>query len=215
MNSIDTTTIPDNGLPLRSGLWLAQVLLAGIYLPTGIAVLFLPAGALSATVPWAAQVPGGVLKLIGALDLAAGLGILLPSLTRTAPRLAVLAGVCSAVFQMFVIFSHAFLGLPGTTLAVNLAVFAISVFVAWGRSEKAPIAPRRQDRRSLAIEVFTSDHAGKPARRCRRCELKKRTSMASANTLGGNSPRRRATITNRRPPIARTCPKRSVNRVSE
>lgn len=161
MSTVNTHDIPDTGLPLRAGLWLAQVLLAGVYLPTGMAALFVPASQVFTIVPWAGHMPQELLRFIGGVDLAAGVGVLLPSVTRIASGLTVLAAVCSAVLQGFAIFFHAFGMLP-TPLPVSLAVIALSVFVAWGRSGKASIAPRRQDQRMAIIDAFASERLGKP-----------------------------------------------------
>lgn len=168
MSTVDTHSIPDKGLPLRAGLWLAQVLLAGVYLPTGIAALFLPADQVLALVPWAGHMPGELLRFIGGVDLAAGLGVLLPSVTRIAPGLAVLAAVCSAALQVFAVLFHVFFDALPTPLPASLAVFALSAFVAWGRSGKAAVAPLWQDRRMSIIDAFAGGQAGKPERRAER-----------------------------------------------
>ncbi|MGH8428532.1 MAG: DoxX family protein [Gammaproteobacteria bacterium] len=165
MITVNTNDIPDQGLPLRAGLWLAQALLAGVYLPTGIAALFLPAAQVLAIAPWAGHLPEQVLMFICAADLAAGLGVLLPSLTRIAPKLAVLAAVCSAALQGIAIFFHALFGVLPTPLPVNLAVIALSVFVAWGRSGKAAITPLRQERDMSAMDAFASEQADRSADR--------------------------------------------------
>lgn len=168
MSAISTYNVPDKGLPLRALLWLAQVLLVGVYLPTGIAALFLPMAQVLAIVPWAGHVPEEILRFIGAVDLAAGLGVVLPSLTRIVPRLSVLAAVCSATLQTFAILFYVFLGALATMLPMNLTVFALSVFVAWGRSGKASIAPRWQDRRMSSIDVLVSDRSERSEGRCAR-----------------------------------------------
>ncbi|MGA7965266.1 MAG: DoxX family protein [Gammaproteobacteria bacterium] len=164
MSTVNTHDIPDTGLPLRAGLWLAQVLLAGVYLPTGMAALFVPASQVFTIVPWAGHMPQELLRFISGVDLAAGVGVLLPSVTRIASGLTVLAAVCSAVLQGFAIFFHA-LGMLPTPLTVSLAVIALSVFVAWGRSGKAAITPRWQDRRLSAIDAFASVRADTSERR--------------------------------------------------
>lgn len=164
MSTVNTRNIPDDGLPLRAGQWLAQVLLAGVYLPTGIVAVFLPLTQVLAIAPWADHMPEELLRFIGGLDLAAGLGVLLPSVTRIAPGLTVLAAVCSAALQGIAIFFHA-LGMLPTPLTVSLAVIALSVFVAWGRSGKAAITPRWQDRRLSAIDAFASVRADTSERR--------------------------------------------------
>lgn len=199
MDTFHKDGVPDKELPLRAGLWLAQVLLAGVYLPSGIAVLALPASRLMSTTPWAAYLPMEVLKFIGVMDLAAGLGIILPSLTRIAPRATVLTAVCSAVLQLFAILFHAAMIPAATMPPESVALLGLSVFIAWGRSGKAAIAPRRKSRQPLAIDVLQLDHAGKPARHYRRSHTGKTVTAASSLSLSRRfSPRfRRPTATGR------------------
>ncbi|MDN5881240.1 MAG: hypothetical protein L0H37_02600 [Nitrosospira sp.] len=156
MSTVYTHNIPDEGLPLRAGLWLAQVLLAGVYLPTGIVALALPASQVLTLVPWASHLSGAMLTFFGAVNVAAGLGVLLPSLTRVGPSLTVIAAVCSAILQVFAMFFYAILGGLAVMLPVILTVFTLSVLVAWGRSDKASITPRWQGRRMSDVDAFVS-----------------------------------------------------------
>lgn len=127
--------------PWRIGLWIAQVLLAAVYVPAGLRKLLTPAAELGHKLPWTADLPQLVL-VAGAADLAAGLGLLLPALTRIAPGLTVWAAVGASVLQLFAMVLHASRG-EFTILPLNLTLIALQVFVAWGRTRKAPIAPRR------------------------------------------------------------------------
>lgn len=162
MNSSVSTNVPDSGLPLRAGLWLAQVLLAGVYLPSGIAALFLPGAQASVAISWAADVPQGVLTFLGAVNLAAGLGVLLPALTRIAPQLTVLAAIGSAALQAFAILFQIVFGETTVTLVMNVSIIVLSIFVAWGRLNKAEITPRWQDQRMSAIDVFAGNVVNEP-----------------------------------------------------
>ena len=180
MDTFHKNGIPDKGLPLRAGLWLAQVLLAGVYIPTGIALLILPSLRLLSATPWAAYLPMEVLKFIGVVDLAAGVGVVLPSLTRIAPRATVLTAVCSAVLQVFAILFHAAMLPAATMLPESVTLLAASMFVAWGRSGKAAVAPRRKNRHAWAIDVLESGQAEKHARHYRRPNPGKTVTAASA-----------------------------------
>ena len=193
MDTSHHNEVPDKELPLRAGLWLAQVLLAGVYIPTGVALLILPESPLVSAAPWAAYLPITVLKFIGIVDLAAGLGTVLPSLTRIAPRLTVLAAVCSAVLQVFAILFHAAMSPASTMLPASLTLLGLSVFVAWGRTTKGAIAPRRSNPSMLASEVLQIEHAGRPARHYRRSNAGKTiTAPASLSRDRRMSPRVRS-----------------------
>lgn len=141
MSTVDTRSSTDKELPLRAGLWLAQMLLAGVYVLAGTATFIVPASQGFVTAPWAGHMSEALLMFFGVVELAAGVGIVLPSLMRVAPELTVIAAVCSAVLQLFVIVFFVFLGTPGVMFPLDASVLALSVFVAWGRSDRASIAP--------------------------------------------------------------------------
>lgn len=123
------------------GLWLAQLLLALVYIPAGSMKLFAPLAQVAANIPWAGDVSETFLRLIGVVDLSAGVGIMLPSLTRIYPRLTVVAAVSSIVLQVLAIAFHASRG-ELMVIPFNLLLIALAAFVAWGRSKKVIILPR-------------------------------------------------------------------------
>jgi hypothetical protein len=100
-----------------------------------------PVSELAAKMPWMGQVSPGFLYTTALVDLLGGLGVFLPSLTRIKPGLAVLAAVgCVALMAGAIIF-HISRGEAADT-PFNFFVMALSLFVARGRHQKAPIAPR-------------------------------------------------------------------------
>jgi uncharacterized membrane protein YphA (DoxX/SURF4 family) len=129
------------GKPLRIGLWLAQSIVAVAFIASGVMKLTTPINELSAMMPWAGEVSVGFVRFIALVDLAGGIGILFPSLTRIQPRLTVVAALGCVVLQVLAFGFHAwrgeFIGLP-----VNLVLLALSAFVFWGRSRKAPVLSR-------------------------------------------------------------------------
>lgn len=129
------------GPALRGGLWIAQGLLAFVYLWAASMKLGKPLAELGAVIPWAAQSSELFVRAIGLVDLAAGLGILLPALTRIAPRLTVAAALGSTALQVCAMVFHLSRG-EAAVLPFNVVLLALSLFVAWGRARKAPIAPR-------------------------------------------------------------------------
>ena len=126
---------------LSIALWMAQVLLAGMFLMTGAMKLSQPISALAAQLPWVTSVPAALVRLIGTAELAGALGLLLPSLTRIQPRLTVLAALGLIVVMLLASAFHLSRG-EGAMLPMNLALAAFAAFIAWGRSKAAPIAPR-------------------------------------------------------------------------
>jgi uncharacterized membrane protein YphA (DoxX/SURF4 family) len=147
MSIAQTTALPlstlpaSTGKPLRIALWVAQGLVAAMFVMSGFMKLTTPIAELAAMMPWAGQVSPAFVRFIGLVDLAGGIGILLPALTRIQPRLTVLAALGCAVLQVLAFAFHAYRGEFGV-LPVNVVLLALSVFVFWGRSQKAPILPR-------------------------------------------------------------------------
>lgn len=127
--------------PLRIGLWAAQVVLALLFTGTALWKLLTPISELAAMIPWAGQVSPAFLEATALIDLAGGLGILLPSLTRIKPGLAVAAALGCALLQVSAILFHLSRGEAANT-PFNVLLVALSLFVVWGRHLKAPIAPR-------------------------------------------------------------------------
>ena len=133
---------PASGRALRIGLWVAQILLAFAFIGAGLVKLTTPIPQLAAMMPWAGQYSETFVRSIALVDLAGGIGILLPALTRILPRLTVLAALGCSVLQVFALVFHLSRGEAEVT-PLNVVLLALSLFVLWGRNSKAPIAPRR------------------------------------------------------------------------
>ncbi|WP_144140881.1 DoxX family protein [Paraburkholderia sp. BCC1884] len=129
------------GRPLRLGLWIAQGALAALFVASAVSKLTLPVSQLAAQVPWTADLPLAFVRFTGLVDLAGGLGILLPALTRIAPRLTVWAAVGLTVLQSFAMIFHFSRG-EFAMLPINLVLLTVAIFVAWGRSQKVLIRAR-------------------------------------------------------------------------
>lgn len=130
------------GVALKIGLWLAQVFVSAMFCFSAYLKLGTPPAELvKMGMVWPSQVPPGFLMFIGLVDLAGGLGILLPALTRIQPRLTVLAALGCSVLQVLAIGFHALRG-EFQVLPLNFILLSLSLFVLWGRGKRAPIAPR-------------------------------------------------------------------------
>ena len=91
--------------------------------------------------PWVGDVPGALVRFIGVSELLGGIGLLLPSLTRIAPKLTALA---AAALVAVMVLASGFHLLRGEYAAIgfNVVLGGLAAFVAWGRSSKAPIKSR-------------------------------------------------------------------------
>ncbi|MGY8637683.1 DoxX family protein [Bradyrhizobium sp. 14AA] len=141
---MSTTTLETAapGRALRIGLWAAQVLVAFVFISAGLYKLLTPIPQLAAAMPWAGQYSETFVRAIALVDLAGGIGILLPALTRILPRLTVLAALGCAVLQVFALVFHISRGEAAVT-PLNIVLLALALFVLWGRNSKATITPRQ------------------------------------------------------------------------
>lgn len=124
---------------LSIGLWGAQVLLALGFGMAGLMKLSTPYAELAAKAAWARATPETIVRLIGVVEVAGTLGVILPAATRIRPILTPLAAAGFVVLMILASGLHLSLGeLP----AANVILAGLAAFVAWGRWKKAPIAPR-------------------------------------------------------------------------
>ena len=126
---------------LRAALWVAQILVGVPFILIGLMKLLTPIGDLAKTIHWAGEFPLAFVRGIGLIDIAGGLGMLLPALTRIKPGLTVAAALGCTVLQVLAIAFHFSRGEASVT-GMNFIFLACSAFVLWGRSKRAPIAPR-------------------------------------------------------------------------
>lgn len=137
--AISATSNPQKGL--RTALWIVQILLGVAFTLAGATKAFQPMEALAAPMPWTVMMGAGMTRFIGISELLGGLGLVLPSLTRIQPRLTAAAGAALALVMVLAAGFHASRGEFGG-IAVNAVLGGLAAFVAWGRYQKAPIAPR-------------------------------------------------------------------------
>lgn len=120
-------------------LWIGQIFLALFFVVgSGAPKLVLSADALPMPIP----LPQAFLWFVGTCEVLGGLGLILPGLTRTQPRLTVVAAfclmaltICAAVYQL--------LGGQPANAVFALVMGAICAAVGYGRVRK-PLPKRRQ-----------------------------------------------------------------------
>lgn len=120
--------------PLNIGLWVVQALLALTFAGTGVWKLVTPISQLAAMIPWAGQVSPALLYATAAFDLLGGVGVIVPTLTRIKPGLAVLAALGCAALQASALVFHLTRGEAAST-PFNALLIGLSLFVAWGRRD--------------------------------------------------------------------------------
>ena len=126
---------------MKYALWLVQILLALAFLAAGFMKLMAPMDQLAQSMVWVNDVPVWLVRFIGLAELAGGLGLVLPALTRIQPQLTPLAGAGLALDMFLAAVFHLARGEFGF-IVPNLVLLALAAFVAYGRWNLVPIAPR-------------------------------------------------------------------------
>lgn len=88
---------------------------------------------------WLAAVPRWGVPLIGVVELAGGIGLVLPAATRIAPWLTPLAALLLAILMAFAIAFH-LLRREYPNITVNAVLGILAAIVAYGRYVVAPIS---------------------------------------------------------------------------
>lgn len=134
----NTMTNQKNNKAINITLWIAQSILAVMFIMAGLMKATQPVEALTEALPWVANTPLALVKFIGISELLGGLGLLLPSIFRIKPSLTVIAALGLALVMVLAGGFHALRG-EFPAIGMNVVLLAIALFIAWGRSKKAPI----------------------------------------------------------------------------
>jgi uncharacterized membrane protein YphA (DoxX/SURF4 family) len=122
-------------------LWIAQCILAAIFLMAGVMKSTTPIEQLSAQLPWVKDFPQ-LERFIGISELLGGIGLLLPSILRIKPILTPFAALGIIAIMLLASAYHISKG-EFSAVGFTLTITIIAAFVAWGRFKKAPILPRQ------------------------------------------------------------------------
>lgn len=141
MNDSLAISMEPPGKALRIGLWVAQVVLAIIFIGSGLTKLLTPIAQLATMMPWTGDHSEAFVRFIGCVDLAGGLGIMLPSLSRILPRLTVFAASGIVLLQILALCFHLLRG-EAVMTPLNIILLILAFFVLWGRNKRVPITPR-------------------------------------------------------------------------
>ena len=126
---------------MNAALWIAQILLALFFLAAGYTHGLVPIEQAVRSAPWIADVPAGLVRFIGAAELAGGLGVVLPAALRLQPRLTPLSAIGLMTIMLLAAAFHVSRG-ESHVIVMHLCVAAIAAFVAWGRLRMRPTTPR-------------------------------------------------------------------------
>ncbi|MDO0933717.1 DoxX family protein [Streptomyces sp. DG2A-72] len=122
-------------------LWILAGLLAALFLAAGGAKLAQPKEKLAASpnMAWAEDFSPGMLKLIGALEVLAAVGLILPAALDIIPVLVPLAAVGLVLLMAGAATTHA-RRKESSAIVPNLVLIVLAGAVAWGRFGPYPFA---------------------------------------------------------------------------
>ncbi|NDU75454.1 DoxX family protein [Actinomadura sp. DSM 109109] len=119
---------------MNVALWIGAGLLAVVALTGGVSKVFVPRARLAAAPggQWTAGVGDGQVKALGAVELLAAAGLVLPAVTGVAPVVVPVTAACWVLLMVGAMATH---GRRGETafVALNLAYLVLAAFVAAGR----------------------------------------------------------------------------------
>jgi uncharacterized membrane protein YphA (DoxX/SURF4 family) len=124
---------------MNIALWVAQVLLALVFLAVGLTKATLRMPALSQRLAWVKDVPAPFVRFIGVAEILGAIGLILPALTGALPWLTVAAAIGLAVVMASAIIFHRMRGEVNPIVA-NVTLLALLLFVVYGRLALAPLA---------------------------------------------------------------------------
>lgn len=123
---------------MNTALWIAQILLGLMFGMAGVMKLTQPREKLVTMLGWVNDFSQPVVKLIGALEALAGVGLILPSLTGILPILTPLAASGLVIIMLGAAYTHLRRG-EQPMIIINLVLLAIALFIAYGRFVLVPI----------------------------------------------------------------------------
>jgi uncharacterized membrane protein YphA (DoxX/SURF4 family) len=126
-------------------LWIAQVLLAALFLFAGVMKLVMPIEQMQ---QGPMVLPGAFLRFIGVCETLGAIGLILPSLLRIRPALTPLAAAGLVVIMAGATTLTLTAGM-GAGAAVPFIVGIVAASIAWGRTRIAPIGPALRRRAVL------------------------------------------------------------------
>lgn len=128
---------------MNIALWIVQALLAFAFVMAGGMKLATPHAELidAGMGGWVADSPALLIKFIGLSEVAAGLGLILPGLTKIQTWLTPLAAAGLVTVMALAAGTHAMYG-ELASLPPNVMMGAMAAFVAWGRFKASPLATR-------------------------------------------------------------------------
>ncbi len=119
---------------MNIALWIAQGLLAAMYLMVGSMKSFQPEKVRqNPHMTWAHEQPDNYIRFVGTTEVLGALGLILPLVTGILPWLTVLAGIGLTLVQLLAIFKEHLPRKEYSSIPLNIVLLVLAVFVVIGR----------------------------------------------------------------------------------
>lgn len=123
---------------LNVTLWIAQILLAVLFIMTGLMKAVMPIEQLAASMQWVTHTPPALVRFIGIAEILGAVGLIIPSALRIQPKLTAFAALGLVLIMLPAIGTHFSLG-EYSRMSVPFILMLIAIFILWGILKKAPI----------------------------------------------------------------------------
>lgn len=134
---METTIVHKKSKALNITLWIAQSILAALFLMAGVMKFTTSIEAQRSQMEWANHVSEGLIYFAGIAEIMGAIGLLLPSIFKIKPELTPWAAVGLALVMVLALVLNISIG--EMNAMGLLLIVALALFVAWGRFKKAPI----------------------------------------------------------------------------
>lgn len=121
-------------------LWILQIIFGLYFIAIGVMHFVVPAG-LPEPMSWMYDLPAWLHWFSGTAEILGGAGLILPGIFRIQTRLIPLAAAGLALVMVGAVVYHITRG-EYVNIIINLLNIAILAFIAYGRTQKVPLADR-------------------------------------------------------------------------
>lgn len=118
-------------------LWILQIVLALAFIAAGFMKAFQPYETMAARMSWVEDYSPGTVRILGALEILGGIGLVLPAAIGIFPALVPIAAIGLAIIMVLATLLHVRRQETGQ-VGFTIVLLALLLFVAFGRFVLAP-----------------------------------------------------------------------------
>lgn len=124
---------------MKYAIWTLQVILALVFVAAGVTKIITPPADLAEMMSWTTSMPTLAVRVIGLLEVAGALGLILPWLTGIQPQLVRLAAGGLILTMVGAVITHITIGDPIAQAVPSLVLGILVAVVAYIRTKVMPL----------------------------------------------------------------------------